>query len=222
MGRVFCSGSGVVMASSWLVANFARPVRSRPNALSMRATSSAMTRRAVRPSSALSVQGSEMYRLPPWRTRPGCAGVEPPVAFQLSSSLSATSPASVPHMVCIRSKVFWASRPSGATEQNSSRLPVSRIAAISRLAANSVLPLPRATASSSAFVAGVSERRPSITRRLASRTIATMHCQGIQTSGWPAPASAPCPHFSAKARASSARCSSHQTAWAAGFARSAR
>ena len=148
--------------------------------------------------------------------------MEPPVAFHPSSSLSARSPASVPHMVCMRSKVFCARRASGATEQNSSRLDVSRMAAISSDAANSVLPFPRATARSSAFVAGVSERLPSTTRRRASSTIATMHCQGIQTSGCPAPASAPCPHFSANARASSARWSSHQTECAPGSARSAR
>ena len=201
-----------MIASSWLVGNFASPVRSRPKALSIRATSSAITIRAVRPSNALSVQGSEMYRFPPCLTRPGCAGVDPPVAFQPSSSLSARSPASVPTMHCIRSNVFWANRLSGATEQNSNRVPGSRIEAISIEAANSVLPFPRATARSSAFVAGVSVFLPSTTRRRASITIATMHCHGIQTRGVPAPASAPWPHFRAKARASSARWSSHHTA----------
>ena len=213
MGRVFCSGSGVVIASSCDVGNFARPVSSRPNAFSMRATSSAITMRVVSPSSALSVHGNEMYRLFPCRTRPGCAGVEPPVAFHSAMP-------SVSDMTAIRSNVFWASLASGATEENSRRVAGSAIWPISRLAANSVFPLPRATARSSAFVAGVSLLRPSTTRRRASMTMATMHCHGIQTSGSPAPASAPWPHFSANALASSARASSHHTLCSAGFARS--
>ena len=181
----------------------------------MRATSSATTRRVVRPSSALSVQGSEMYRLPPCFTLPGCAGVLPPVAFHSLAS-------SVWLIVCIRSKVFCARRPSGATDANSSRVSGSRIAAMIIDAANSVFPAPRDTTSSSAFVAGVSVLVPFTTRRLARRIIATRHCQGNQTSGSPAPASAPCPHFRAKSRALSASCSSHHTDAAGGSRRSAK
>ena len=215
MGRVFISGSGVVACSAWLLGNLASPVNSRPNAFSMRAVSSDTTVRTVRPSSALSVHGSDVYRLPPCVTLPGCAGVLPPVACHSSSP-------SVSDITRIRSNVFCARRPSGATLANSSRVVGSLIAAMIRLAANSVFPLPRPTASKRFFVAGVSVFRPSTMRRLASSSIATMHCQGIHTSGVPAPASAPCPHRSANTRAASARASSHHTPCFAGARRSSR
>ena len=89
-------------------------------------------------------------------------------------------------------------------------------------AANSVFPLPRATTNSSALVAGVSVFTFDTTRRLASKTIATMHCHGIHSSAVPAPSSTPCPHLRANARASSARGSSHHTSCDAGAFRSAK
>ena len=66
----------------------------------------------------------------------------------------------------MRSKVFCASRPSGATDENSSACDPFRIAAIIIDAANSVLPLPRATTNKSALVAGVSVFTLAITRRI--------------------------------------------------------
>ena len=204
------------------MANFAKPVSNRPTAFGMREISSATTRRVVNPSNALSLQGRDMYRLPPWRTRPGCAGVDPPEAFHPCSSLSTSSIASVRHMVAIRSNVFCAKRPSGATDENSRLVEVSRIAAIIIDAANSVFPLPRATTSSSALVAGVSVFTLPMTRRLASKTIATMHCHGIHSSGLPASSSTPWPHRRANDRASSARTSSHHTSCAAGARRSSK
>ena len=180
-----------MIASSCEVANLASPVSKRPKALSMREHSSAMVSRLVKPSRARSVHGSDMYRLPPWTTLPGCAGVEPPEDRHPCSSLSLSSSASVRHIVAMRSKVFCASRPSGATDENSSACDPFRIAAIIIDAANSVFPFPRATTSKSALVAGVSVFTFDTTRRLASNTIATMHCQGIHSSGVPAPSSTP-------------------------------
>ena len=116
------------MASNCAFGLFDRPVMRRPSPFSMRATSSAMMRRSIRPSNALSVQGRVVNSADPCRTLPGMAMVVPPRASH--STPSGWDSFSVVHIARMRSKTICDNRPSGALDAKRSRFVASAMPAI--------------------------------------------------------------------------------------------